>query len=374
MASFGPYVAEAGAPAWNEVIAGLPGAHLLQTSEWGQVKTDNRWQPANWAWRDERGQMVAAALILQRWFSPGGLLKNLSVLYVPKGPLLDWSDIELRRQALTDLARLAQRTGAIFVKIDPDVVVGTGIPGEPGARETQVGRAVLYDLQANGWRFSDEQVQFRNTVLIDLTPDPDRLLANMKQKTRYNVRLAQRKGVTVRVGTVADLPLLYQMYAETARRDDFVIRDREYYRSLWSTMIDAGLAEPLIAEVEGEAVGGVVIFRFAGKAWYMQGMSRPAHREKMPNYLLQWEAMLRAKAGGCSVYDLWGAPDEFSPGDALWGVYRFKEGLGGQVVRHIGAWDLPVSPLAYRLYTQILPRLLEVMRRRGKERTQRIAI
>jgi lipid II:glycine glycyltransferase (peptidoglycan interpeptide bridge formation enzyme) len=230
----------------------------------------------------------------------------------------------------------------------------------------------MEDLRAGGWRFSDEQVQFRNTVLIDLTPDLDRLLANMKQKTRYNIRLAERKGVTVRTGATADLPLLYQMYAETARRDDFVIRDESYYLSLWTTMLAAGLAEPLLAEVDGEPVAGVVIFRFAGRAWYMQGMSRPAHREKMPNYLLQWEAMLRAKASGCTVYDLWGAPDEFVESDPLWGVYRFKEGLGGQVSRGLGAWDLPIKPLAYRLYTQILPAVLERMRRRGKERTRRL--
>jgi lipid II:glycine glycyltransferase (peptidoglycan interpeptide bridge formation enzyme) len=367
MTSFVPYQPEAGEPAWNDLIANLPGAHLLQTREWGEIKRGNGWQPAPWVWRETGGQVAGAAMTLVR-----GVFKGLSVLYVPKGPLLDWSATRLRRQALSDLVDLGRRSGAIFVKIDPDVVVGTGIPGETNAQASAVGQAVMEDLRTGGWRFSDEQVQFRNTVLIDLTPDLDRLLANMKQKTRYNIRLAERKGVTVRTGATADLPLLYQMYAETARRDDFVIRDESYYLSLWTTMLAAGLAEPLLAEVDGEPVAGVVIFRFAGRAWYMQGMSRPAHREKMPNYLLQWEAMLRAKASGCTVYDLWGAPDEFVESDPLWGVYRFKEGLGGQVSRGLGAWDLPIKPLAYRLYTQILPAVLERMRRRGKERTRRL--
>jgi lipid II:glycine glycyltransferase (peptidoglycan interpeptide bridge formation enzyme) len=274
---------------------------------------------------------------------------------------------------LADLEELGRRKGAIFVKIDPDVVIGTGIPGEASARESEVGLSVLQDLLANGWRLSGEQVQFRNTVLIDLPPDLDQLLANMKQKTRYNIRLAERKGVTVRVGEASDLELLYKMYVETSVRDDFVIRNWEYYQTLWTKMMGAGLAEPLIAEVQGEPVAGVVIFRFAGRAWYMQGMSRPAHREKMPNYLLQWEAIRRAKTSGCTTYDLWGAPDEFSEGDPLWGVYRFKEGLGGKVVRHIGAWDLPIKPLAYKLYTQTLPRVLDIMRRRGKQRTRQLA-
>jgi lipid II:glycine glycyltransferase (peptidoglycan interpeptide bridge formation enzyme) len=94
-------------------------------------------------------------------------------------------------------------------------------------------------------------------------------------------------------------------------------------------------------------------------------MSTAAHREKMPNALLQWQAICRAKAAGCTVYDLWGAPDEFSEEDPMWGVYRFKEGLGAQVVRTLGAWDYPVQPRIYRWYTQVLPRILAVMRRRA---------
>jgi lipid II:glycine glycyltransferase (peptidoglycan interpeptide bridge formation enzyme) len=372
MARFGLYIAGAGEPAWNEIIAGLPGAHLLQTREWAVVKMENGWLPATWAWRDDHGKVVGAALTLLRQLSSISFLKNLCVLYVPKGPLLDWGDAVLRQQALHDLADLGRRKGAIFVKIDPDVVLGVGVPGDPVAREDQTGLAVLQDLQSLGWRFSEEQVQFRNTVLIDLRLDEEQLLANMKQKTRYNIRLAQRKGVAVRAASLAELPLLYRLYAQTAARDNFVIRDEQYYLRLWSTMMQAGMAEPLIAEVQGEPVAGVVIFRFGRKAWYMHGMSSLAHREKMPNYLLQWEAMRRARAAGCEVYDLWGAPDEFVESDPLWRVYRFKEGLGGKVVRHLGAWDLPIRGSAYWVYTRFLPRLLEVMRRRGKQRTRRL--
>jgi lipid II:glycine glycyltransferase (peptidoglycan interpeptide bridge formation enzyme) len=114
----------------------------------------------------------------------------------------------------------------------------------------------------------------------------------------------------------------------------------------------------------------VIPFRFAGRAWYLYGMSRDLHRERMPNYLLQWEALRRARTSGCNEYDLWGAPDRFDESDPLWGVYRFKEGLGGEVVRGLGAWDLPVQPLLYRLYTQTLPRLLDVMRKRGRAQTK----
>jgi lipid II:glycine glycyltransferase (peptidoglycan interpeptide bridge formation enzyme) len=192
----------------------------------------------------------------------------------------------------------------------------------------------------------------------------------MKQKTRYNIRLAERKGVTIRPGTLDDLDLLYQMYAETAVRDGFVIREREYYQQMWRTFMEAGMVDPLIAEVEEQPVAGVVIFRFANRAWYLHGMSRQDQREKMPNYLLQWEAIRRSRQAGCTVYDLWGAPDEFQKDDSLWGVYRFKEGLGGSLVRHIGAWDLPVRPFYYKVYMDFLPRFLEIMRRRRWRETQ----
>jgi lipid II:glycine glycyltransferase (peptidoglycan interpeptide bridge formation enzyme) len=271
---------------------------------------------------------------------------------------------------LRDLSIIARQQGAIFIKLDPDVVVGSGVPGEEDARESPTGNEVIAQLDAQDWRFSDEQIQFRNTVLIDLSPDPDTLMANMKQKTRYNIRLAGRRGVTVRMGDEGDLNALYHLYAETSVRDGFVIREEGYYRSVWAAFLRSGMAEPLIAEFQGQIVAGLIIFYFAHKAWYLYGMSSRDHREHMPNYLLQWEAILRAKARGCQVYDLWGAPDQFEENDPLWGVYRFKQGLGGTVVRHIGAWDLPVRPWTYRFYHKALPRILQIMRRRGVKSTQ----
>lgn len=399
---------------WNNLIATFPETHVLQTWEWGQVKRRFGWQPLYLVWLNDNTSTViltekentsankdiwsdpqevqAAALALQRNISTKGIDLRASVIYVPKGPLLrDWGDVTLRQRVLLDLEKLARDRGAIFIKIDPDVDLRTGegevipspVSGVASApSESSLGEQVVDDLIKFGWRFSPEQVQFRNTVLVDLRPSEEEILAHMKQKTRYNIRLAGRKGVQIRQATLEDLNLLYKMYAETSARDGFVIRDETYYRHLWSTfmkphlqgMADTSIphAETLIAEVEGEPLAAVVIFRFADKAWYMFGMSREAHREKMPNHLLQWEAMRRAKTMGCVTYDLWGAPDQFDPQDPLWGVYRFKEGFGGQLVEHIGAWDYPARPFYYALYMHFIPNLLEVMRWRGKARVRRL--
>jgi peptidoglycan pentaglycine glycine transferase (the first glycine) len=357
---------------WDQLIASLPDAHLLQTWEWSLVKAKYGWQANPFVWSDASGSPVAAAMVLKKPVIRRGFAARLCILYVPKGPIMDWRDESLRGRVLDDLQSLAKKQGAIFLKIDPDVVLGMGIPQSETDIVNNGGQAVMSELKRRGWAFSSDQVQFRNTVVIDLKNSEDEILARMKQKTRYNVRLAEKKGVTVRTGAITDLPLLYKMYAETSLRDGFVIRDESYYQTVWQTFMQGQMprCEPLIAEVDGEAVAAIFLFMFAGRAYYVYGMSRDAHREKMPTYLLQWEAIKRARAAGCTAYDLWGAPDEFNESDGMWGVYRFKEGLGGQVVRTLGAWDFAPNGLWYAMYARVMPKVLDIMRSRGRLRTR----
>jgi len=369
---------------WNSIISNLPNPHFLQTYEWGQVKAKYGWTPLYAVWTKDQFSVFsdqssvtencqAAALILKKSVIRRGFAAKLSILYAPKGPLMDWENESLRKRVLDDLQSFAKKQGAIFLKLDPDVVLGTGVPDSEGNVIHSGGQAVMSELKRRGWVFSADQIQFRNSVLIDLTTSEEAMLAHMKQKTRYNVRLAEKKGVTVRVGTLENLGMLYKMYAETSVRDGFVIRDEGYYQTVWTTFMQPGnlaTCQPLIAEVEGQPVAAIFLFMFAGRAYYVYGMSRDAQREKMPTYLLQWEAMKRAKSAGCTVYDLWGAPEVFDEGDSMWGVYRFKEGLGGEVVRTLGAWDYAPNALWYKMYTEVMPRLLDVMRSRGKARTR----
>jgi lipid II:glycine glycyltransferase (peptidoglycan interpeptide bridge formation enzyme) len=395
--------------AWNELIAALPGAHILQTYEWGQVKVQNGWRPHYLVWqrsqsdqdrtlrflhlRQEQpdilrilgGEVAAAALLLVR---SAGRPLPMSLAYCPKGPLLEWNDRSLRLQVLSDLTAAAGQEGAILLKIDPEVRSGTGIPEAEDAKDDATGIDVTDDLVSSGWTRSVEQVQYKNTVLLDLTPSPEEILAGFKPKMRYNIRLAERRGVQVRNGDTGDIPLLYRLYAETAVRDGFTIRGLDYYQRAWGDFLrdDGGgegpggsqrqsipEAQALIAEADGEAIAGLIVYRFAQRAWFLFGMSSREHREKMPTHRLQWEAILRMREAGCTSYDLWGAPDKFFESDPLWGVYRFKEGFQGVVTRTIGAWDLPLRPAAYRLYSRAMPRILGIMRGRGKRRTQREA-
>ena len=343
---------------WNNALCALPYAHVLQTWEWGEFKRiTTGWQPLRLAFRQD-GQIVALASVGVRRVGP------LRVMYITKGPALAYDNHDLCSAVLEELQTLARRQFAVWLKIDPDVIAATGVPGEPDDIPDPTGQHVLFSLRGNGWRFSSDQVQFRNTITLDLTQSEDALLAAMSQNTRRKIRTAEKKGVTVRPGTLADLPILYDLYRTTGQRDDFLIRPFDYYRFAWQTMIEAGLAHPLIAEAEGQPIAHVILFHFGRKCWYFYGASANEERQRMPNYLLQWEAIRWAKAQGYATYDLWGAPDVFAESDSMWGVYEFKRGFRGTVTRHIGAWDYAPYPPLYDIYTRLWPRLLRWLKRR----------
>lgn len=368
---------------WNKLIASLPNSHILQSWEWSSVKSKYGWKPTPFFWENletdpsEGKNIVAAAMVLKRIIPIKGFSALLCIIYIPKGPVLNWLDKDLRQRVIFDLEQYARGQHAVFIKMDPDLVLGTGIPGNVDQQDTKIGAIIKDELITQKWQFSNDQIQFRNTAVIDLSTPIEEIKLNFKQKTRYNINLASKKGVTVRSGSLDDLPLLYDMYAETSIRDGFVIRDEEYYLTVWKAFMTSQdfsnnlFATPLIAEVDGKPVAAVFIFGFANRAYYLYGMSLDIHREKMPNYLLQWEAIKLAQANGCLQYDLWGAPDEFNDQDPLWGVFRFKMGLGASVIRTLGAWDFPTNALLYKIYTKTLPKLLNIMRSHGRSMTKR---
>jgi len=329
---------------WDDFAVGHTDAHILQTSPWGTLK-------GAYGWTDERvglmrGQeLIAGAQVLYRRL-PGGLGR---LAYAPRGPLVDWSDEQQVTALLEALDRTARLRKAIVLTIEP------GLPDDPVHHER---------LRALGLRPAPfSAVQPRRTIVVDISPEEKTILAAMKSKTRYNVRLAARKGVTVRAAGEADLPAFHTLMAATAARDRFGVHSPAYYEAAYRLFVPRGWARLLLAEVAGEPVAAVMAFALPPRAWYMYGASSNAHREKMPTYQLQWEAMRWARSLGCTEYDLWGVPDEEEQKleaeftqrrDGLWGVYRFKRGFGGKLVRTVGAWDWVVAPARYRLYRGLL--------------------
>jgi peptidoglycan pentaglycine glycine transferase (the first glycine) len=196
-------------------------------------------------------------------------------------------------------------------------------------------------------------------LLVDLTPDEADLLAAMKSKTRYNIRLAERKGVTVRRGTSADVETFNRLMAATSTRNRFGVHSPAYYRAAFELFAPQERVALFLAGYRGEPLAGLIAFALGSTAWYFYGASSDAQRNLMAPYAVQWAAMRWAKGIGCTTYDLWGVPDEdegileeqfIGRSDGLWSVYRFKRGFGGRLVRSVGAWDRVYGPLRYRLY------------------------
>ncbi len=322
--------------AWDRFVAGHPAAHPLQLAAWGQLKREFGWEDARLG-LSKGGRLAAGAQVLFRRLPRLGFLP-LRLAYVPKGPLVDWQDEALVRDFMAELWRFCLRRGAAALKIEPEM------PDDP---------ALASLLRRLGLR-PGRAVQPRTTVWVDVQPDEETILARMHQKWRYNVRLAGRKGVVVREGGAADLPVFGALMQATGQRNAFGVHDPDYYRRFWELFAPSGHAALFLAEHEGEPLAGLLAARLAGQAYYLYGASGNDDRNLMPNHLLQWQAMRWARSGGCTIYDLWGVPDEVGidagapipdPATGLWGVWRFKRGFGGRVVRYAGAWDRLAAPL-----------------------------
>jgi lipid II:glycine glycyltransferase (peptidoglycan interpeptide bridge formation enzyme) len=314
---------------WDQILASHPEAHLLQTRAWGELK-------AAFGWRVLRVQAGGgAAQILVRQLPLG-----LRVAYLPRGPIGDWLP-----GLLPELDAACRSAGAFALTIEPDA------PDDP---------ILARQLESLGLRHSRQSIQPRRTLVVDLHGSEDDLLARMHQKTRYNLRLAAKQGVMVEAWD--DLDAFGQMMLQTAARDDFGAHHRAYYARAFQLFHPSGACELLVARHAGQPLAALMVFARGHRAWYLYGASLDVERQRMPAYLLQWEAMRWARARGCRYYDLWGVPDadreelerEFAHrSDGLWGVYRFKRGFGGELVRSIGAWDRVYHPRRYALYQRL---------------------
>jgi lipid II:glycine glycyltransferase (peptidoglycan interpeptide bridge formation enzyme) len=317
--------------------------HLLQTPAWGDLKSHFGWSPH----RVQVGS--AAAQILFRRLPLGW-----TIGYIPKGPVVDWHNSAQCHALFSLIHTEARRRRAIFLKIEPPLSTPEACPDSVFLTQT----GALPQLLSQAGFVPGETIQPQTTIVLDISGDEETILAAMKQKTRYNIRLAERKGVTVRCGQEADLACFYRLARLTASRDGFGIHALSYYQLAYRLFApDRGAL--LLAEFEGELLAALMVFRHAQEAYYLYGASSNTRRNLMAAYLVQWAAIGWAKSQGCTRYDLWGIPNadpttleaEFSHrSEGLWGVYRFKRGFGGQIVKSVGAYDYIYNPLLYHLY------------------------
>jgi lipid II:glycine glycyltransferase (peptidoglycan interpeptide bridge formation enzyme) len=309
---------------WNQYLQSLPDAHLLQTGEWGELKSGFGWEPIRIMGRGRGVQILFRKLPL-----------GFTMGYIPKLAITDhlWYEIDV----------VCKQHRAIFSKLEPDSWDDAPLPqGE------------------SSLRLSPHNIQPPRTIIIDIRQSEEEILGRMKQKTRYNIRLAEKKGVSVRAWN--DIETFHKMMLVTGDRDSFGIHSPEYYRRAYELFRPEGMCELLVAEYEGKPLAALMVFGRGRRAWYFYGASTDEERNRMPTYLLQWEAIKWAKMHGCQEYDLWGVPDEDEKilegnfekrHDGLWGVYRFKRGFGGELKRAAQAMDRVYNPLLYWAYLRL---------------------
>ncbi len=324
---------------FNAFVAAAPKGHILQSFEWGEVKAATGWVPLRLVAEDS-GTIVAAVSLLERKVP----IISKNIFYAPRGPVLDYGNTELFDYLLEEVRKLAALRGAFVLKIDPDI---------PSSNRDISGYLARKGFRSQGNQ-DFEGIQPRYVFRMDIRPDLDQLFADLHSKTRYNVRLAQRKGVVIKEDcTREDLKFFYDILKTTAERDNFLIRSFSYFESLWDCLVEKGLAKLFMAEFEGNFIAGTLAFIFGDKAWYLYGASSNEHRNVMPNYLLQWTMITWAKKNNCTMYDFRGVPGNLTEDNPLYGLYRFKKGFGAEYVEFLGEFDRVYSPLAYKVYNTL---------------------
>ncbi len=316
---------------WNHFLSQHPSAHLLQTGEWGELKSAFGWKPV---------RVISGNVGVQILFRK--LPLGFTIGYIPKPVDSDQLSVNSER-FWKEIDSVYRKHNAIFCKLEPD------------SWDRQ------FTIHHSAFRISLHNIQPPRTIIINIKDDEETILARMKPKTRYNIRLAEKKGVTVRAWD--DIQAFHKMMLVTGGRDGFGIHSLEYYKRAYELLHPKGLGEILVAEYEGKPLAALFVARNGHRAYYLYGASTDEERNRMPTYLLQWEAMKWAKARGCEEYDLWGVPDEDEATleanfeirhDGLWGVYRFKRGFGGELKRAAQAMDRVYNPLLYWAYLKFI--------------------
>lgn len=309
---------------------------MLQSGFWGHFKEAHGWKAHAFsvAAAGETGAAFGILVLSRRLF------RLFSIAYVPFGPAPD--PVEGRGELLASLARALRshlpRT-TLFLRFD--------LPWQKSGKEPA----------ANGSPRvikAESDMQPPHTVIVDIAPPLEQVIASMKAKTRYNVRLSSKKGVTVGEGSPADMDRWYALYEETSSRDRIAIHSRAYYRGLFQESQSYPGMKPtvklLLARHGDELLAGNIVAFWKNHAAYLYGASSGEKRNLMPTYALQWEAIRMAREAGCTSYDLYGVPPRPDPDHPMFGLYQFKTGFSDCLLERWGTWDVPFRPALYAIY------------------------
>lgn len=322
-------------------VKGHEKSHFLQTPAWAQVKEA-------WEWRGivayEEKRIIGAMSVLIRPLPFG-----FSIMYAPRGPVCDRCDPCVMACLLGGADNLAAEVKALEFLADPD----------------ENYKNQKYRELMGAWGFREREdagfnnVQAQHVFRLHLVGKTEgSVFAGFCQKTRYNIRVAQRKGVRIRIYPgnreipEEELDAFDRIMKETGTRDHFIPREKDYYRKVFRTLGEEAVL--FMAYLGDLPIAGTIGVFSGGKSWYLYGASSNTSRNVMPNYLLQWEMIRMAMERHCIFYDFRGVPGELKEENPLYGLYRFKKGFGGTYTKFTGLFIKEYHPFLSRIFDKAL--------------------
>lgn len=323
--------------------------HPLQSWEWGEFRKAQKHKVIRFG-EFENKKLVKAGQITFHYLPKS----SFTVGYFPKGPMPD-------KEMVSFLKKIGQENKAIFIKMEPN-------------EEIQSGRAPYRTVQGRVSKMQSlglvpgKSLFTKYTSVIDLNKTEEDLLKSFKQKTRYNIRLAEKHGIKVQEDNSEKAFSEYlKLLFETTGRQGFYAHDKKFHSTQWEILKPAGISHLLTATYKEKILAAFLVFVFNGVLYYPYGASTREHKELMAPTLLMWEAIKLGKKMGCKKFDLWGDVEPNPPPDhPYFGFHRFKEGFSPKLVEFVGTYDLVINPTLYYVYKTIDAIRWKILRIKGK--------
>ena len=320
---------------YSEFLQKHERCNFQQSLEWGEIKTN--WKKEVILAEDEQKNIIGSLCV---WIRKIPIFGN--IMYSSRGPVCNIHDMAVLKQLTDGAKELAKKYNAFVLRIEPDI-----LSSDQDFRNVITGLGYKIKDDAKNFR---EEIQPRYVFRLNIKDKTeDEIFAGFHQKTRYNVRLAKRKGVEIKEGTKEDLKDFHKIMVETGSRDGFIIRSLDYFERMYECMAPKHM-KLLMAYYNNEPIAGTIPIFYGNKTWYLYGASSNKHRNLMPNYLLQWEMIKMAIARKDDIYDFRGVSGVVDESHPQYGLYRFKKGFGAEFTEFIGEVYIPFKPIRYKLY------------------------
>ncbi len=314
---------------YEAFVQSCPKCNFSQSTMWAKVKTD--WDFEAVIVRDKNGNIEGTIAVLIR-FVP---VFKAKMLYSPRGPVCDIHNADVMKRLFDGVNAIAKKHKAYIFKIDPDVK-------SDDTEFANICKNLGLTMPSQSKNFEGIQPRYVFRLYLD-GRNEEELLASFHQKTRYNIRVALKKGVEVKIEDTSKVEEFYNIMLETGIRDNFVIRNAAYFKRLLESLGDH--ARLYMAYLDGRAIAGTIAIHYGDKVWYLYGASSDSYRNVMPNYLLQYEMIKWAVEKNCRVYDFRGVSGDISEDNPLYGLYRFKKGFNGEFTEFIGEMSIIYRPM-----------------------------